>query len=227
MSEDIPKNFKEYYKGLEYRLAELEKKIKTEFDNHWNIDHISVNLRIEKLEAWKKDAIGSDNVWMAETQKEILELKLILIEYGKAIGHYHEGEQQEINKILKQLNGEIEGLSSQSIPFKRRDGNADNNNSKPSREIETEFVDVGLTKIPDWMRKPKEKPSEPSDFPEPKYISLEEHHNFLRLQRKELISEFLPHLDWCLNELYPTHFNEENYKRTKDYYFELKKRSEK
>ena len=48
---------------------------------------------------------------------------------------------------------------------------------------------------------------------------------FVKKIEKELIEEFLPHLDWALNELHPTHYNNEEYQDACSYYKKLKERS--
>lgn len=42
--------------------------------------------------------------------------------------------------------------------------------------------------------------------------------------RERLIGEFLPHLDWALNELYPTHFNNEEYQDAVSFYKKWERR---
>ena len=42
--------------------------------------------------------------------------------------------------------------------------------------------------------------------------------------KNKLIEEFLPHLDWALNELYYSHYNNEKYKIHYNYYIKLKER---
>lgn len=47
---------------------------------------------------------------------------------------------------------------------------------------------------------------------------------FAEKQKQELIEEFLPHLEWALNELYNTHYNNEKFRIHNNYYIKLKKR---